>query len=126
MRERTDADDIVQGAYNRALLDLILPSMRRAAKEAGYALTVHGSLNRDIDLVAIPWGNGQVWTVQALATALCGAVRGVTGRCSISGDLAQKPHGRKCQSLLAWCGESTAHLDLSIMPALATHDEDEA
>lgn len=43
MRDRTEADDIVQGSYNRALLDLILPPMRLAAKDAGYALAVHGS-----------------------------------------------------------------------------------
>ena len=121
MRERTEADDIVQGAYNRALLDLILPSMRRVAKEAGYALTVHGSLNRDIDLVAVPWREFNVWTRDTLLDALVGAVRAVTGRCSCSEkEWTAKPHGRAAKILLAWCGESTAQLDLSVMPATAT------
>jgi hypothetical protein len=125
MRERTEADDIAQGAYNRALLDLVLPVMRRAAKDAGYAITVHGSLDRDIDLVAVPWREHNVWSMDALVDALVGAVRGVTGRCSRHGkDLTEKPHGRRAASLLAWCGETTAHLDLSIMPAITTADED--
>lgn len=124
MRERTEADDIVQGAYNRALLDLMLPSMRRVAREAGYALTVHGSLNRDIDLVAIPWAEFNVWTPEALVQALVGAVRAVTGRCSVDKDTTPKPHGRVARSLHAWCGESTAHLDLSIMPSAEAKDND--
>lgn len=118
MRDRTDADDIVQGAYNRALLDLILPPMRRAATEAGYALTVHGSLNRDIDLVAVAWREHNVWTPDALADALVGAVRGVTGRCNRNGrDWTAKPHGRVACTLLVWCGQNTADLDLSVVPA---------
>lgn len=119
MRERTDADDIVQGAYNRALLDLILPLMRRSAKDAGYALTVHGSLNRDIDLVAVPWREHNVWTMDALVESLAGAARGVTGRCNPMKDWAEKPHGRRAKILLVWTGENTASLDLSIMPTVA-------
>lgn len=120
MRDRYEADDIVQGAYNRALLNLILPPMRKAAREAGYSLAIHGSLNRDIDFIAIPWVEHNVWTKEALALALCGAVRGVTGRCSHSNnkEWTAKPHGRFATSMMVWCGESTAHLDISVMPAL--------
>ncbi|MBF5091266.1 hypothetical protein F1640_14855 [Novosphingobium sp. NBM11] len=130
MRDRTDADDIVQGAYNRALLELILPPMRRAAKDAGYAITVHGSLNRDIDLVAVPWGEFCKGNADALVMSLCGAVRGVTGRCNFMSarkqgdgasivDWTAKPHGRKAATLLVWCGENSANLDLSVMPVIA-------
>lgn len=121
MRDRTDADDIVQGAYNRALLDLILPPMRRAAKDAGYALTVHGSLNRDIDLVAVPWVEHNVWSKEALRDALCGAARGAIGRCNYHSnkDWTVKPHGRFATTLIAWVGENTASIDLSVMPTIA-------
>lgn len=119
MRDRTEADDIVQGAYNRALLDLILPPMRRAAKEAGYAITVHGSLNRDIDLVAIPWAEHGVWTMDALVDSIVGAMRGVVGRAHcLSKEWTVKPHGRRAKTLLAWCGESGAQIDLSVMPTI--------
>ncbi len=118
MRDRSEADDIVQGAYNRALLDLILPPMRRAAKDAGYALAVHGSLNRDIDLVAVPWTDS-AWTPDALADALCGAARGAVGRCNrFKEEWTIKPHGRVARTLLAWVGENTASIDLSVMPRL--------
>ncbi len=119
MRDRTAADDVVQGAYNRALLDMILPAMRRAAKEAGYALTVHGSLNRDIDLVAVPWVD-EVWPKEALLDSLAGAVRGVVGRCNHFDHekWTEKPHGRLAKGLHAYCGEGCAYLDLSVMPAI--------
>lgn len=119
MRDRTEADDIVQGAYNRALLDLILPAMRRAAKDAGYAITVHGSLNRDIDLVAIPWREHNVWTMDALIESLVGAMRGIVGRAhSHDKEWTAKPHGRRAKMLLAWVGENSANIDLSVMPAI--------
>jgi len=137
MRERTDADDVCQGAYNRALLDLILRPMRRAAKDAGYAVTVHGSLNRDIDLVAIPWREHNVADPEVLVISLCGAVRGVTGRCNfMSGrnqdgsgsivDWTPKPHGRKAATLLVRCGQNSAALDLSIMPIIADPEDNNA
>lgn len=125
MRDRTEADDLVQGAYNRALLDLILPPMRRAAKDAGYAITVHGSLNRDIDLVAVPWAEYNVWTIDALVDALIGAMRGVIGRAHIvSKEWTAKPHGRRAKMLLAWVGENSANIDLSVMPAIKVEDDE--
>lgn len=40
----------------KAFYKKILPRLRVVAKGHGYALAVHGSLTRDFDLVAIPWG----------------------------------------------------------------------
>lgn len=118
MRERTEADDIVQGAYNRALIGLILEPMRRAAKDCGYAITVHGSLDRDIDLVAVPWAEYNVADKDTLVLTLCGAIAGVVGRCNRSRDWTEKPHGRWAKILLVWCGQNTADLDLSVMPLI--------
>ena len=117
MRDRTEADDIVQGAYNRALLGLILPPMRQAAKDAGYAITVHGSLDRDIDLVAIPWRDQGVWSIDKLVEALVGAMRGFVGRAHCHDkEWEVKPHGRRAKTLLAWVGENSANIDLSVIP----------
>lgn len=123
MRERTEADDICRGAYNRALLDLILPPMRRAAKDAGYAITVHGSLNRDIDLVAIPWREHQVKDADRLVQMLVGAISGITGRCNPEHAWEEKPHGRRAKILLVWCGETTGNLDLSVMPMIGKGED---
>lgn len=124
MRDRTDADDVVQGAYNRALLDLILPSMRRTAKDVGYAITVHGSLNRDIDMVAIPWVEHGVADPDELVRRISGAIAGVTGRCYHRDEWTQKPQGRVAKILMIWCGENSANLDLSVMPAAKPEKED--
>jgi hypothetical protein len=124
MRDRTDADDIVQGAYNRALLDLILPPMRRAAKDEGYAITVHGSLNRDIDMVAIPWREHGVTDADTLVRRLTGAIGGVTGSCNAREEWTKKPHGRIAKILMVWCGENTGMIDLSVMPAIQPEEND--
>lgn len=123
MRDRTEADDIVQGAYNRALLGQILPAMRLAAKDCGYAITVHGTLNRDIDVVAVPWAEHNVSDAERLVTVLCGAIAGVVGRCNKSSEWTEKPHGRRAKTLLVWCGQNTADIDLSIMPTIAKDEE---
>lgn len=92
----------------------------------GYALTVHGTLNRDIDLVAVPWREHGVWSKEALIDALCGAVRGITGRCNHFDHevWTVKPHGRFAKGMHVWCGESGAHLDLSVMPARPEKEKD--
>lgn len=126
MRDRTEADDICQGAYNRALLGLVLPAMRLTAQDAGYALTVHGSLNRDIDIVAVPWREYNVADADRLVILLAGAIAGVTGRCNPEKGWTEKPHGRLAKILLVWCGENTGSVDLSIMPAIPKETDDAA
>jgi hypothetical protein len=129
MRDRTEADDIVQGAANRALLDLILPPARIAAKKVGYAITVHGSLNRDIDLVAVPWREGAVG-IDGLSKAVSGAIAGVTGSCLEHDEWTDKPHGRKARTLLVYCGQTHMDVDLSVMPTrpatLTIEEKDDA
>ena len=89
------------------------------ARKHGYALAVHGSMNCDLDVVAIPWVESP-HTAKEVATALhkhvlmCGydekpnlVERGLLAE--------RKPHGRK-----AWkfhYKEDLA-LDISVMPTL--------
>ncbi|MDB5447638.1 MAG: hypothetical protein JWQ97_2955 [Phenylobacterium sp.] len=55
---------------------MIIPHARRAARRLGYALAVHGSLERDIDLIAVPW------TVDAAPPEkLAELIRRVAARC---------------------------------------------
>jgi len=42
--------DELERFYNLALIKI-----REAAKNCGYAIGVHGSLRRDLDLIAVPW-----------------------------------------------------------------------
>lgn len=41
-----------------ALYAFYYESLKVIAKQYGYALLLHGSMNRDLDLVAVPWING--------------------------------------------------------------------
>jgi hypothetical protein len=33
----------------------LLPAIRQIARRSGYAIGIHGSLSRDLDLIAVPW-----------------------------------------------------------------------
>ena len=103
------------GAFCRSLLEAILPAIREVARAEGFAVAVHDSLKRDIDLVAVPWTEVAAATKpDDLARAICGAVAGVLGRCHILGGPTQKPHGRIAFTLIH-AGFAGA-IDLSIMP----------
>lgn len=101
------------GAYCRALLDAILPAIREAARFHGYAVAVHGSLKRDIDLVAIAWTD-QAIAPDEIVKVICGAVGGVLGNCVRMADHTVKPHGRVAYTLIHT--GFGAEIDLSVIP----------
>jgi hypothetical protein len=91
------------------VIAVFYPKLVRAAKRCGYALTIHGSLQRDIDLVAIPW------TDQAVAPAtLVRKLRKVVRDPGHEQVPEAKPHGRIAYTLTTWAGG--VYFDLSIMP----------
>ncbi len=89
----------------------LVGQIRGAAKGCGYCIAVHGSLLRDIDLLAVPW------TKEAKApTTLLKAVVEATNRFNVghlkSRKPEKKPHGR-----LAWViYVGGTYIDLSVMP----------
>jgi len=116
----------VARAAAKALCETILAGViepvRRAARDAGYAITVHGSVARDIDLVAIPWVEHGVWEPDALVDRIAAVIAGQLGRCNKrvkngALDWTEMPHGRKATSLIAF-GSLFGHIDfdLSVMP----------
>lgn len=80
------------------------------AREYGYALTVHGSMQRDLDLVAVPWVEDASEPVD-LVEAIRGAVGGFLSP-SDPGPTV-KPHGR-----LGWAIHlgGGPYIDLSVCP----------
>lgn len=121
-RKESDALRSAQRAYIAAVLDEILPPIRRAAKAEGYAVAVHGSLARDIDLVAIPWSE-HAHKPDLLISHIRGILAGFFGACYVSKEATEKPQGRK-----AWTFTShtmTAEVDLSVMPLLPKPEEEE-
>jgi len=96
-----------------------LPAIREAAQALGYAIGLHGSCRRDLDLIAAPWRDGAAdadTLAHAVAQAACGIDR------AGAYDWEQKPAGRVATSIPicwpAWHGQAGAgHIDLSVMPA---------
>jgi hypothetical protein len=88
----------------------IIGPLRLVAHELGYAVAVHGSLKRDIDLVAIPWTRNAV-DRDELVKAICerlGAFRAADG-------WRERPHGRWVQIIRIPDQNPYTYLDLSIM-----------
>ena len=99
----------------------IIEPMRAAARAHGYALGVHGSMRRDLDLIAAPWREGcsdKDTLAGAIHIAACG-LRMETYRWT------QKPLGRWAVSMpvcwAEWEGcygiKGLGHVDLSVMPS---------
>ena len=92
---------------------LITP-IRRVAERFGYAVAQHGSLARDIDLVAIPWTDEAV-APELLVEAIAELVKSYEGGSfgTVDADCPRdKPHGRRAWSIHGW----QYYIDLSIMP----------
>lgn len=108
------------GAFCRSILDAILPSIREVARFNGYAVAVHGTLKRDIDLIAVAWTD-QAKSPDDLVRVIQGAVGGILGNCLRIGDPSIKPHGRVAYTLIhpGFCGE----IDLSIIPPAPKPEE---
>lgn len=95
---------------------LMIDPIRKVARQLGYAIAVHGSLARDIDLVACPWTDEAV-DAATLAHAVFRIVQAFNKEVFVSVDKdcpRSKPHGRLAWSLHFW----GSYIDLSIMPRI--------
>lgn len=72
----------------------------------GYAMAVHGSMQRDLDIVAVPW-TAKAKAARTLVKALCDHLG-----CEAAAP-SEKPHGRIAYTLLMG---GACFMDLSIMP----------
>ena len=93
----------------------VLPSIRTVARTLGYGIGVHGSMRRDLDLIAVPWSEEHA-TPDALAKAIQYAALGTHGDVV---NWEQKPCGRIATSFpICWTEDrrpSSGHIDLSVM-----------
>lgn len=96
-----------------SLYSAMYPDLKAEAKRLGYALLIHGSVKRDLDLVAVPWTEEAVAPsdlVHWLRKVVGGWVGEVGGSPRILDGLS---HGRLGAIIV--CG-GHAVIDLSIMP----------
>jgi len=100
-------------------VDQVIPKLRDTAKACGYALGLHGSLARDLDIIACPWTDRAI-SADDLIKRLADACKDATGWGYRSGGCTDKPHGRRAFTIIA---TSDVHLDISVMPLLGKQAE---
>jgi hypothetical protein len=98
-------------ANNAAIYACMYPELAEIARKHGYALAVHGSFARDMDLVAVPWVESPDMPEAVIAS--------IEGHFAIKriGDLTLAAHGRLIQTIGIKFGE--CFIDLSFMPTAA-------
>lgn len=106
----------------------MLPKIVALGFEHGYAVAVHGSMRRDLDLVAVPWiqdAKPAADLVAAICERFDAHCRNADGAKSM--EPTAKPHGRLAWSIHFGGGP---YIDLSIvptqLPGKAWHDLREA
>lgn len=100
----------------------LMPALRFVGERYGYALCVHGSLKRDIDLVAVPWRDSAP-DADSLIEALYAATKAVIGLARFRQHDQRpelKPHGRKAWSIYLTSFDDGPYLDISVMPTQLT------
>lgn len=104
MKEASELKPNNAPVYAAAMYPDLCPIFHRH----GYALAVHGSLARDLDLIAVPWTESPSPPDVVLA--------GVTSEFAVTliGVLEEKFHGRLCQTISV--GFGNCFIDLSFMP----------
>ena len=99
----------------RAVFYAILwESFRKAALECGWALSLHGSMASDMDMMAMPWVE-DAKPIEELIKALSDCIDGTIWKGHHFKPFYGKPHGRITYTLSIY---SDYHIDLSIMSSI--------
>lgn len=113
-----------QLSHRTAAFAWMVPHLTEVARDHGYALGLHGSMARDLDLIACPWTEAAAPAevlVEAIRDAVGGTIRNdppTKGNKYVldTRNPGEKPHGR-----LAWSIRFSGHrfyIDLSVMPRI--------
>lgn len=97
----------------------VLPKIREAAKKCGYGIGVHGSLRRDLDLIATPWVSTYL-SKDTLAEEIHKAACGLK---NTTYTWLEKPNGRTCTTMpICWVNfksettkNGSGYIDLSVV-----------
>jgi hypothetical protein len=119
--DRLAADGFV--AERMTFYAALYPKLREVARQHGYALALHGSLCKDLDVIAVPWvedAADEATLVEAVAQTI-GGMMVVGGRHAPDGKgfvpappRTMKPHGRAAWTI--FLGGTGGYIDLSVMP----------
>ena len=122
-------DHITTRAQLKRYYASLLPIIRELAREHGYAIGVHGSMSRDLDVIAVPWVE-KPKKPESLIIAIEKAIIGASHmRKYWKETVSNKPLGRKAYSIhIGWTGRNftktgtkrykgMAYIDISFTPA---------
>ena len=121
MRKRSInfADEL--GNRCEELAALLIPVLRYRAESCGYAIGTHGSMRRDVDLIAVPWRESAI-NPEALVQHLAEVVEAVCGNFGLDAEHfiqgpTEKPCGRQAWAIhLSPDMGAGPYLDVSVMP----------
>ena len=91
---------------------------RVTCRAHGFALAVHGSLRRDVDVIAVPWTPDATLSPRRLAKLVLDDLmeaKLATGWTSGEPDGEGKPHGRRGFGIVLK-GDPFLYMDISILP----------
>jgi hypothetical protein len=106
----------MKNANNAPLYVGMYPGLAEICRKHGYALSVHGSVARDFDLIAVPWADNPS-EPQAVVNEI------VSTFAVLDRGFEVKNHGRICYVLVVSFGE--CFLDLSFMPRQTQHGNEQ-
>lgn len=96
------------------------PIIRDEAHKHGYAVALHGSMSRDMDIIAVPWReevSEHGVLIRSIADRLGMTIPSLRtsadGRPERNPDL--RPHGRQAYAVLC---EAGLYIDISVMPKI--------
>jgi len=97
----------------------IYPGLIPVARSLGYALAIHGSVSRDLDLIAVPWTEN-ARPPEELVEAIRATFDGWIGGATNGHPFGEKPHGRRAWSIMLG---GHAVVDLSVVPIVGAPRE---
>lgn len=106
---------IIDPEYGR-----IYTMVRKLAWEEGYAIGLHGSFTRDLDMIAVPWERGNHNPEKLIARIVQ-----ATGLHNMHSNPGHKPFGRRVWTLTMPEFGDPRFIDLSIMPVSPTTEREE-
>lgn len=101
----------------------LIAALRYTARRCGYAIAVHGSVQRDIDLIACPWRDTAI-SGDRLIENLVEVCRAVCGTARLREDdrnPEKKDCGRAAWSIYLSAHDDGPYLDISVMPRNGTY-----
>ena len=90
-----------------AMFSYRIHEIQSVAHASGYAIAIHGSMQRDLDVIAVPWTDAAI-SGKRLVRRLCKALR-----LTVGDGPTQRPHGRRSWALMM---AGAGFMDLSVMP----------